>query len=217
MLGIKHKFYIYIIHCNSRMKASLFLIFLFTSNLVKAQNQALISVDSLSSDVKAKSHLYVAPGYSLIQFAETGASFASIQVGLFLKERFDINISYAVILDEYKKQVIFPSSFNYNQKNIVIRGHYEFLDGEIRPLIGLGYQYSVLSWEPESDADGVFVDHINQYEIYTGVDWLISNTFSFQVNGGYKIASGVNLVGVDPDYYNGFFMSFLLRIKVLSF
>lgn len=199
------------------MKALFILIFLFTSILIKAQNQSLNSVDSLSSDVIVKNQLYVAPGYSLVQFAETGASFASIQVGIMLKERFDINVSYAEILDDFRKQIIFPLSFKYHQKNLIVRIHHEFLDGDFRPLLGLGYQYSELSWEPESDVDYVFTDHINQYEFYAGVNWLISNTFSFQLNGGYKIANGVDLVGVDPTYYNGFAMSLLLKIKVLSY
>ena len=199
------------------MKALFILIFLFASTLVKAQNQSLNSVDSVSLDVKIKSHLYIAPGYSLVQFAETGASFASIQVGIMLKERLDINVSYAEILDDFREQIIFPLSFKYNQKNLIVRIHREFLDGDFRPLVGLGYQYSELSWEPESDTEDVFTDHINQYEFFAGVNWLISNTFSFQVNGGYKIANGVDLVGVDPNYYNGFTMSLLLKIKVLSF
>ena len=188
------------------------LVFLLSSFLLKGQDPG---PDSLAMEKSGKFSLYVAPGYSNSQLVDIRASYIEIHVGLVYLERIDFDIYYSAVLDNFKKQIIFPSSHEYDQRNIGIRAQYSFLKKWIRPHIGIGYQFTEAIWLPESDSEQEFNDYIDRGSLYCGFGWLINNTFTLKADIGYGIASGVDLIGFDSGDYDGFEFNVMLKIKLL--
>jgi hypothetical protein len=199
------------------MRILISMILLFSSYLLKAQDNSELSEDSIRIIPEKNVQLYIAPSYSVNQFVETSASFAGISLGLSFWENFEINVSYSRILNNFVKQIIFPSSHKYDQKNLGIHGQYSFLNTKIRPLVGLGMQYGIVSWNPEIDSNDTFIDHIYIYNVLIGANWSITKTFSLQGNLGYNFTNDVDIIGFDSNDYDGFSVNLILKINLLKF
>lgn len=196
------------------MKIFLTLILFLTSYLIKAQGQT--DLDSIDVVEAKKFQLYVAPGYSLVQFAQNKASFAEIHLGIAYDKMIEVDVFYSAILDSYIKQIIFPSSHKYGQKNVGINAQYYFTKSDLRPLLGVGYQFTEASWIPEGDSDESYNDHLNMIKLYLGASWSISQSFALQVDASYRFANGVDLVGIEPDDYDGFGINLMLKVRLLK-
>ena len=161
--------------------------------------------------------LYMAPGYSLNEFVETNASFGGISLGITYKKRLDLSFSFSAILDSFKKQIIFPSTHKYDQKNFGIRGQYSFFNTRIRPNTGLAYKYCRAYWNPLNDSNETFDNNFSMYEFFIGADWFVSEVFSLNVSGGYNMAGGIDLVGLSDKDYHGFVLNLMFRVRLLKF
>jgi len=192
-------------------------IFLLSSLLLKARDQTEFVADSIQSGLESNFQLYIAPGYGINQFVETGASFAGFYLGLIFRDKFDVSVSYSKILDNFKKQIIFPSVHKYGQTNLGLHVQYSFFNKNIRPHVGVGVQYGELSWKPENDSNDTFTDHVYIYEVFLGANWVINEIFTFQVNAGYNIARDVEIIGLESNNFEGFKADILLKIRILKF
>lgn len=181
--------------------------------MLKAQDPGL---DSLAIEKTSKVTLYVAPGYSNSPLVDTRASYFEMHLGLIYLEKVDLDIYYSTVLDNFKKEIIFPSSHEYDERNFGIRVQYSFLKKWIRPHIGIGYQFTEASWIPKNDSEQEFNDYIDLGALYCGFSWLINNTFTFQTDIGYTIGSGIELVGFDSGDFDGFEFKVMLKIKLLK-
>jgi hypothetical protein len=199
------------------MRTFILMILLLSSLLLKAQDHTKFTEDSLQLELERNFQLYIAPTYSINQFVETGASFAGIYLGLIFRDRIDFNVSYSKILDNFKKQLIFPSKHKYDQTNFGLHGQFSFFNKSIRPHVGLGLQYGVVTWEPEHDSNDKFTDHIYLYDIFLGANWLINEIFKFQANVGYYISQDVEIISLESHDYEGFKAEVILKIRLLNF
>ena len=197
------------------MKIYLILFLIGCSFILKAQNSAVS--DSIAEPGTDKMKVYIAPGYSNNQFAGTTASLVEIQAGLTYNRHIDIGVSYSVVLDNFQKQIIFPTVHNYDQKNLGIRAQYLFLKKRFHLHAGLGYQFIDARWSPEEDKDETFVDHMNFLEVFGGLSYEISNTFALQADAGYNFANGLDLVGFVQSDLEGFKASIKLKISIFGF
>ncbi len=198
------------------MKSGIILLLIFNSFLLQAQDNSETSTDS---DLIKKSNtldMFVAPMFSSNQFANTWATFVGIGIGLKYSNKLELNISYFKGIDNFNRQIIFPSSHKYEQSNIGIQAQYLFFNSKIRPLAGIGVQYGEVSWVPNNDASDTFTDHIFIYNIFVGVDWQISKIFSFQVNAGYIVTGDIELVGFESNDYYGLKGDIILKIRLLN-
>lgn len=199
------------------MRIIILLILLFCSILLKGQDTTKIHEDSLISKPKKNIQLYFAPSYTVIQFVETRTSFAGTYLGLIFRKKIEISVSYSKMLNNFRKQIIFPSVHKYDQTNLGLQGQYSFLKNKICPHIGLGVQYGTILWEPEYDSNDTFTDHIYIYEFFLGASWLINKTFAIQGNAGYNSAKSVDIVGLNSNDFNGFSVDLILKINLLKF
>ena len=197
------------------MKRYVTLVFVLSSFIIKAQDR--LETDSIPAQSLAKFQLYVAPGYSLSQFVGTNASFAEIHLGAVYSRKIDVDVHYAVNLDNFQKQLIFPSFHYYDQKNFGIRTHYSFLKKTIKLHIGIGYQYIEATWSPEEENEETYIDHINMTEVFVGFSWFINKTFTLQGDGGYNLVNGVDLVGFESNDFGGLKALIMLKIGIFNF
>jgi len=184
---------------------------------LEAQSALRVEVDSIDNQIDKRFQVYVAPGFNVNQFVETGSSFICAYLGMIYENKIDFSVSYSWILDEFTKQIIFPGNHQYNQTNVGFDLQYSLLTKKIRPYIGVGFQIAKASWEPLSDSYDTFTDNINIFQANIGAKWLINPTFSLQANIGYKYPDEVELVGLTNEDYSGFKLDILLKIKLLSF
>ncbi len=184
--------------------------------IANAQGIGETSTDSISSKNSNTLDLFVAPRFSSNQFVNTWATFIEIGIGLKYKNKWELNISYAKSVDDFNKQIIFPSSHKYDQANIGVQAQYLFFNSKIRPLAGIGIQLGEISWIPQIDASDTFTDHIFIYNIFIGADWQINKTFAFQVNAGYIFPGNIELVGLESNDYQGLKGDILLKIRLLN-
>lgn len=199
------------------MRTFISITLLLSSLLLNAQNYTKFGEDSLQLEPERNFQLYIAPAYSINQFVETGASFAGIHLGLIFQDRIDVNVSYSKILDNFKKQIIFPSMHTYDQTNYGLHGQYSFFNKNIQPHVGLGVQYGVVNWKPENDSNDKFTDHVYIYNVFLGIEWRINRTFTFQANAGYNFAQDVEIIGLEANDYKGFKVDVRLKIRILKF
>ena len=199
------------------MRTFISMILLLSSLLLKAQDPVMFVEDSLQLSHERNFDLYVAPSYSYNQFVGTGASFAGIHLGLISRGRIEVNVSYSRILDNFHKQLIFPSVHTYDQTNYGLHVQYSFFNKSIRPHVALGVQYGVVSWNPESDSNDTFADHVYIYDVFLGIKWLINRTFAFQASAGYNFAHDVEIIGLESTDYDGYKAEVQLKIKILNF
>lgn len=199
------------------MKVYVSMILLLCSFLLKAQDYPESTEDSVKQEFENRFQVYIAPTYSMNQFVETWSSFAGIGLGLVVKDRIDVSLSYSQILDNFNKQIIFPSSHKYDQANISLQGQYSFLKSNIRPHAGLELQYAMATWEPEYDSNDTFSDNIFIYNAFVGVNWTLNQILTLQANAGYNFAREVEIVGLESNDFNGFNMDVLLKIRLLNF
>ena len=196
------------------MKNYLTLLLVVSSFAIKAQDNA--GKDSIATDQLDKLHIYIAPGYFYSQFAGTRASFAEFQVGLTYLQKVDIAFNYGFMLDNFQKQIIFPTVHYYDQKNYGVRAQYSFLKKRFRLHAGGGYQFVDARWSPGQEKDQTFVDHVSLIEIYGGMAWKFNKTFTLQGDAGYTQAEGVDLVGFEVGDIGGFKASIMLKIAFIG-
>jgi hypothetical protein len=197
------------------MKQYLTLLLALSCLGVKAQDSTVR--DSIPGERMDNFQIYLAPGYSVSQFVGTHASFGEIHLGMVYLKKIDIGINYTFNLDNFQKQLIFPTVHYYDQQNIGIRAHYLFLKKKFRFHAGAGYQMIEAAWTPEEDKDETFIDQISFMEIYGGVSWLINKTFTLQGDVGYSIANGVDLIGFESDDFGGLKALVMLKIGLINF
>lgn len=184
---------------------------MFGGTTVWAQEEQ--NEDSIHIEKPKNFHLYIAPGYALNQFSETNASFLGAHLGIAYKNKIDFNIYYSAILDSFRKQIIFPSTHVYKQKNLGINGQYAFLKNRIKPHAGIGFQYSAISWLPENEGDEEFSDYIYQFKPYIGLSWQVINAFTLLFDLGYLIAPEVELIGLTSEDFDGLSFNFMIKIR----
>lgn len=199
------------------MRRFLFLVLLLIGSLIQAQDIVLSEEDSTKTATNHKFSLYVAPSLYVNQFVETGATFFGIHMGVDYKERLDVNVSYSKIIDNFSKQIIFPSRHRYDQSNFGAEIQYSFLQRRITPHLGVGFDYVESSWNPADDSNDTFTDYIQLYRIFIGANWIINKIFTFQINAGYNFAHSVDIIGLQADDYNGLMVGLLLKFRVLKF
>lgn len=172
--------------------------------------------DTLSIPETVKTHFYAGLGYQVNEFVETGSSFAGLYVGLILKENVDLSIYYSHILDNFNQVIIFPEQHKYTQENVGFRIQYMFLKGRLRPLAGLGYQFSRISWIPTTDTRDTFTDNGHLTAPFIGANWLFSPMFTFEANLGYNYCRGVELIELENEDFNGLYAHIIVKMRVLS-
>ena len=189
-------------------------LFLFNGILFAQKSQ--MAVDSLAEKNNVID-LYIAPGYVVSKFIDTGTSFASIHMGLVFFDRVGLDVSYGLLLDNFRRQLIFPSYHKYNQKDISIFLQYNLTKWIIRPTAGIGYHRSLASWEPESEAGDKFQDHINQFEIFAGVCYKVTGAIAVELNCGYKISGDVELVSLEDNSFDGLIFRAMVKVGLTKF
>ncbi len=195
----------------------LFTIILIFSFLSVVQAQETTESDTLNVEKKEKYQLYIAPTYSANQFVETVASFAGLSVGITYQTKLDANLYFNTLLDNFRKQIIFPTTFIYEQMNAGIGLQYYFYDKKISPLVGVGIQYAQLSWKADSDLDDEYTDHVFIYYANLGAIWRLSNIINAQAEIGYNIPGELDLVGLDKKDLQGIRFDLAIKIYVFSF
>lgn len=197
------------------MKNLISIAFLLVCNFLHAQEK--ITPDTLIEESRDKFHVFIAPSYSGSQFVETMASQAGIAIGLDFKDRLDLRIYYGFVVDNFKKKIIFPRFFTYDQMNGGIYVNYYFTDHKISPLVGVGAKYGNISWRDDEGLDDQYTDHLLIYDAYLGGIWKFNNAFSFQFNFGYTISSKVNLIGLNTEDFQGMKCDLAIIIRAFSF
>jgi hypothetical protein len=180
-----------------------------------AQEQA--EEDSASLGQESKFQIYLSASYASQQFVETFASFANVSAGISFKKKFDISIYYGTILNDFKKQIIFPTSFSYEQNNLGLQFQYAFTDRKLRPLAGLGINYAQLAWKSEGDLDDVFTDNVFIYSGYVGGAWSIGQYFTLQGTMGYALPGEVDIIGLETEGFQGWNFNVAIKMGVFSF
>ena len=196
------------------IKVSLALQLLFCAAL--AYGQSIEPPDSIQFERKKNFEIYIGAGYQNNQFVETSASFAGIYLGVLIKERLDLNFSYAVILDNFKQQLIFPSTHRYDQRNYRIGVQYSFLKTKVRPHIGTGYNYNRAFWNPLEDSDDTFNNNFDVVEFYIGANWILNQVLTLEGSVGYNKASGGEMIGLSEDDYDGMLIKVALRCTLFK-
>ena len=179
--------------------------------------QARQSLDSIKARQSDKFQLYVAPGYGTSQLATTNASFFEFHAGLVYMEKLDIALRYATNLDNFQKQIIFPTFHNYSQRGIGLRAHYSFFKKDIKLHTGAGYQFVESAWRPEEESLETFNDYLGLAEFYVGITWSINRTFRLQGDAGYQLPNNVELVGFESSDFGGLKAMLAMKIAILDF
>jgi hypothetical protein len=173
--------------------------------------------DSASVSWETQCQVYISASYSGQQFVQTLASFANVSAGIRLKQSVDVSIYYGTILNDFKKQIIFPTSFFYEQDNLGIQFQYEFTRRKLRPLAGFGMNYARLSWKSEGDLADNFTDNVFIYSGYVGMAWSIGQIFSLQGSLGYAWPGEVEIIGLEAEGFQGLNFNVAIKTGVFSF
>jgi hypothetical protein len=196
----------------------LFFTFLISSSL-SAKGQAGIEMpsDTVAQDSVGRFHLYVAASYSGQQFVETVASFANLSAGIIYDDRLGARIFYGAILDDFRKQVIFPTSYTFEQSNLGLHIQYSFLKKRIRPVAGLSFQLGQIAWRPEGDSEDLFTDNVLMYGAFVGGAWAIYKSLTLQADVGYTLSTDMELIGLEKSDPDGLRFEVMLKFGVFRF
>jgi hypothetical protein len=198
-----------------RLLVSVFLCALL--NVAVAQGEAANTADSLERPAKEKFQVYVGISYLGQQFVETMASFVNFSGGIIYNNHFEARISYGAIVDDFKKQIIFPTTFSYQQNNLSLMLQYSFFESRIRPVAGLSINYGQASWLPQGDVKDIYTDNIFTYGTYAGLSWAINRAVTLQTDVGYSKIQKLELVGLEETDFNGFRFEIQLKFGIFRF
>jgi hypothetical protein len=200
------------------IKSMLLAILFCTSAFVAAaQGKAGIPSDSIETAPREKFQVYAGVSYLGQQFVETMASFVNVSVGVIYNNHLEARISYGTIIDDFKKQIIFPTTFSYQQDNFALQVQYAFFESKIRPIAGVELKYGQASWLPQGDIEDVYTDNILTYGAYAGASWAINKSMTFQTDIGYNRIQELELVGLEEDDFNGFRFEIQLKFGIFRF
>ena len=199
------------------IRAIQFLIAGFVLTLSTTQAQEVQHGDSSSMSITRTNGFYLAPSYFSNQLVDTWASFVGIQGGAFIGNHIDIGISYHRNIDNFSRQIIFPSTYIYDQSNVGLHVQYHFLDTRIRPIAGFGINGSTIEWSSESNDMDKFKEMIWILDISTGVSWSISDLLLLQANIGYNFADEIALIGFNSSDFNGLKVGLNLKFRLFYF
>jgi hypothetical protein len=173
--------------------------------------------DTIREETSPKFQIYLAPVYSINQFAETFASQVGISAGIEINNRIDVSFYYGMVIDDFKKRIIFPTLFTYDQMNGGLYLNYYFTKRRVRPLAGLGAKYGQISWWANEGINEEYTDHLMIYEAFFGGIWKIDDTFSLKADLGYTFSSEVGLIGLNTEDFQGIKFDVAIKICVFSF
>ncbi len=199
------------------MRLSLLAIFILLQLLARGQDIGYIQTDTLKEDTMKRFQLYGAMSYSGQQFVETMASFANLSVGMTYKNHLDARISYGTILDHFRKQVIFPTTHYYEQKNMGLNLQYSFLEGNIHPVAGCNFQLAWMTWRPEGSSEDLFTDRVYLVAAFAGAAWDIYRSLTLQADIGYSLAKDLELVGLEENDSDGLRYEVTLKFGIFHF
>ncbi|NJN28089.1 MAG: hypothetical protein HC819_20020 [Cyclobacteriaceae bacterium] len=186
---------------------------LMLSNAVKAQDDAITAQDSVK-DARKQITFYASPVYRIAQFASTSASFGGVAAGISINKQIDIGFSYSIILNDFEKKIIFPTSHNYAQRNTEMSIHYVFTACKIRPLAGVSLSLTEAIWSNDAESVETYRDFFFNHGGYGGLDWSINKYLTFLIKLGYTVSQDVELIGFEREDFNGFDARFELRINI---
>jgi len=199
------------------MKILLIAIIVCFATLIRAQELQEVEVDSLLASEPKVIQLYIAPVYTISSFVDKGASFAGISLGVNIYDHVEVDVSFSKILNNFKKQIIFPSTYYYDQTNYGFHVNYTILKRKVSPVVGLGFQYIDASWESDNDIKDIYRDYFFLYNAFAGVKWNIAKNFVFQANVGYNYTESVSIVGLESSDFNGIYGDLILKIRIVNF
>ena len=189
----------------------------FVLLVISVNAHANLALDSIPFNDVKNFQLFIAPGYSVTQLSATNASFVEFQAGLIYKKRVEFALRYASNIDNFQKQLIFPTIHYYDQSNIGLRAQYSFFKKSVRLHTGVGYQFVESSWSPEEESQEKYVDYIGLAELYVGLHRMINKTFTLQGDLGYQLANDVDLVGFEASDFGGFEALIMIKIAFMKF
>lgn len=182
-----------------------------------AQEITALEMDTLEVQPPEKFRVYLGASYSGQQFAETMASFVNISGGIFYKNHFEARVSYGTIINDFKKQIIFPTTFSFDQSNLLFQLQYNFFNTRIRPVAGFGVNLGQVSWLPQGDIEDVYSDNIITYGAYVGASWAINKSMILQGDIGYSQIAELELVGLEEGDFNGIRFEVQLKFGIFHF
>lgn len=182
-----------------------------------AQGKTENEMDSLDTSSGEKFEVYVGISYLGQQFVETMASFANFSGGLIYNNHLEARIAYGVIIDDFKKQIIFPTTYTYKQNNFSFLLQYAFFEKHIRPVAGLAINFSQASWVPQGDIEDIYSDNLITYSAFAGLNWAINKTVTLQTDIGYNKIHELELVGLEEDDFNGLRFEIQLKFGIFRF
>ncbi len=190
---------------------------LFVLGFSALQAQQNVEKDTLREEATPKFHFFIAPTYSVNQFVETFASQVGIAAGIEIKNRIDVSFYYGMVIDDFKKRIIFPTLFTYDQMNGGLYLNYYFTRNKVQPLVGLGAKYSQISWWANEGINEEYTDHVIIYDAFIGGIWRINDRFSLKADLGYTFSSEVGLIGLRTEDFQGIKFDVAIKIHLFSF
>ncbi len=178
----------------------------------RAQNVIIEPSDTIHKESGEKLMIYTGASYSGQQLKATYASVANISLGLVINQHFDAAISYGVVINDFQSQVIFPSTFNLDQTNWGVKLQYLFTKRALRPVVGLDGIFAQLTWTSQGDFEDTYSDRVFMVNPFVGGVWKAFELVFFQATAGYNFTGDLQLVGFEPDDYNG--LRFELAVKI---
>lgn len=197
------------------MKILISIAFILSFSALHAQQS--VEKDTLSEKPIDKFHFYIAPAYSSSQFVETFASQVALSAGIIYKNRLDLSVCYGVVIDNFKKRIIFPRFFTYGQMNGGLYLNYYFTNRRLRPLAGLGTRYAHISWSAEEGIKDEYSDRLFIYDAYLGGIWQINDAIALQANIGYTFSDEVKIIGLETEDFQGIKFDMAINIRLFSF
>lgn len=197
------------------MKIIIYILFVLTFSALHAQQS--VEKDTLKEETNPKFQLYIAPIYSVNQFVETFASQAGVAAGIVIKEKIDVSFYYGMVIDDFKKRVIFPTLFSYDQMNGGLYLNYYFTRNRLRPLAGIGAKFGQISWWANEGINEEYTDHLMIYDAFFGGIWKINDTFSLKADLGYTFSGEVDLIGLNTEDFQGIKFDVAIKLHLFSF
>lgn len=201
------------------MKRTLYVFFLFLLGAFSVQAQQ----DSTEVEVEEKVEIvrkplniqgYVGGIYEQSPVSSHYTNSLGVQTALILKKHWQLGC-YAVNYskDHYRKQLIFPNSFQMNYKHGgFLLGYRTYMNKPYEITIESKVGFGEVKWKRVESERTFLADRFNMFHIQAGVDYMLTRFMALHAFSGYRWMNGLNITGLNSDDFKGFYWGFMFKI-----
>ncbi|MEP2023063.1 MAG: hypothetical protein ABJH98_10870 [Reichenbachiella sp.] len=194
---------------------------LLLSVLLGLTFQSIAQSDSLKIEKKKKPLMirgYVAGVYESAPVSTDRTNSFGVQAAVILKKHFQVGF-YGLNFSskEYRRQLIFPNTFQMNYKHAgILVGYRTSLEKNIEFNLVSKYGFGEVKWDQVETGYQFLADKFRMFHLQASADYLVTKLIAVNAFMGYRWMQDLDITGLTNESYTGLYYGLAIKVGVFK-